>query len=78
MASDSQPEQVAYVLGVIANRDIGTEDVSIRFHSIDKESPLFENFPKFAPDLAPVDDVQYQKRSPGAGFPNTMVGDRVE
>ncbi|CAD2215192.1 calpain-like cysteine peptidase [Angomonas deanei] len=66
-----------YVFGMISNKEVGA-DLSVRFLTIDESSRVFENFPKFDATLTPVDDVQYQKRPPGAGFPLTSVGDHIE
>ncbi|EPY41841.1 calpain-like cysteine peptidase [Angomonas deanei] len=78
LASDNMPEQVPYVLGVIANKEIGAGEVDIKFSSLDASSEVFMNHPKFNAALTSVDDVQFQKRPPGAGFPATLQGNRLE
>ena len=76
MPSDSEP--VPYVLGMITNKEVGSGDVSVKFKRLDASNRVFENFPKFEPELKEVEQpVQFQKRAPGEGFPLTQMGEEL-
>ena len=78
MPSEGQAEQVPYVLGMITNKEVGGGDVSVKFKRLDASNRVFENFPKFEPELKEVEQpVQYQKRAPGEGFPLTQMGEEL-
>jgi hypothetical protein len=76
MPSDSEP--VPYVLGMITNKEVGSGEVSVKFKRLDASNRVFENFPKFEPELKEVEQpVQFQKRAPGEGFPLTQMGEEL-
>ncbi|TPP49882.1 Calpain cysteine protease family protein [Leishmania donovani] len=78
MPSDDPVEPVPYVLGMICNKEVGNSDVSVKFKRLDAGNRVFENFPKFEPELMEVEQpVQYQKRAPGEAFPMTQMGEEV-
>ncbi|KAK7197736.1 cysteine peptidase, Clan CA, family C2 [Novymonas esmeraldas] len=78
MPSGDQTEPVPYVLGMICNKEVGSGDVSVKFKRLDAGNRVFENFPKFEPELLDVEQpVQYQKRAPGEGFPMTQMGEEL-
>ncbi|KAG5502673.1 hypothetical protein JIQ42_05742 [Leishmania sp. Namibia] len=78
MPSDDPVEPVPYVLGMICNKEVGNGDVSVKFKRLDAGNRVFENFPKFEPELMEVEQpVQYQKRAPGEGFPMTQMGEEL-
>ncbi|TPP45461.1 Calpain cysteine protease family protein [Leishmania donovani] len=78
MPSDDPVEPVPYVLGMICNKEVGNGDVSVKFKRLDAGNRVFENFPKFEPELMEVEQpVQYQKRAPGEAFPMTQMGEEV-
>ncbi|KPA75259.1 putative calpain-like cysteine peptidase putativecysteine peptidase Clan CA family C2 [Leptomonas pyrrhocoris] len=76
MPSDADP--VPYVLGMITNKEVGGGDVSVKFKRLDASNRVFENFPKFEPELKEVEQpVQFQRRAPGEGFPLTQMGEEL-
>ncbi|SYZ65552.1 cysteine_peptidase [Leishmania braziliensis MHOM/BR/75/M2904] len=78
MPLDDPIEPVPYVLGMICNKEVGNGDVSVMFKRLDAGNRVFENFPKFEPELMEVEQpVQYQKRAPGEGFPMTQMGEEL-
>ncbi|CCW64467.1 unnamed protein product [Phytomonas sp. EM1] len=75
MKTENQPDEVPFILGIITNKEVGTDDVKINFKFIDCENRVFSDFPTFQPDLQDsVVEVQYQKRLPSSGFPDTEMG----
>ncbi|CBZ26687.1 calpain-like cysteine peptidase [Leishmania mexicana MHOM/GT/2001/U1103] len=78
MPSDDPVEPVPYVLGMICSKEVGNGDVSVKFKRLDAGNRVFENFPKFEPELMEVEQpVQYQKRAPGEAFPMTQMGEEL-
>ncbi|KAG5506485.1 hypothetical protein JKF63_05988 [Porcisia hertigi] len=78
MPLDDATESVPYVLGMICNKEVGGGDVSVKFKRLDAANRVFENFPKFEPELLEVEQpVQYQRRAPGEGFPMTQIGEEL-
>lgn len=74
MPMENQAQQVPFVFGIVSNREVGAGEVAVSFRRLAADNRIFENFPKFEPELLSCSEVQYQKKLPGAGFPQTQMG----
>ncbi|CCW66395.1 unnamed protein product [Phytomonas sp. Hart1] len=75
METENQPDEVPFILGMITNREVGTNDLMVNFKFMDFKNPVFSDFPEFEPDLqTSVVEVHYQKRPPSSEFPVAEIG----
>ncbi|ORC88966.1 calpain-like cysteine peptidase, partial [Trypanosoma theileri] len=77
MPMEGQAGEVSYTLGFSCNKVLGQEGVTVNFKKLDKDNRVFQNFPKFDPEVTPV-EVEYQAKMANDGYPKTKEGSSVQ
>ncbi|CCD14924.1 unnamed protein product [Trypanosoma congolense IL3000] len=76
MQVEAEVADVPYTLSILCSRAVGSDDVTVQLRTIDKDSRVLYNFPKFEPELAPV-ELEYQAKTVGKAFPEDKVSSTV-